>query len=94
MNDKPSVVAQQAQQAAAVAAQAAAVIDSVPGVPSKGIILHVLAGVGVAAGSVVAIATLGVVPGIVASLGAVTAYAIGWLNPTPTAVAQFGTGAK
>lgn len=93
-NDKPSVVAEQAQQAAAIAKEAAAAIDAVPGVPSKGILLHVIAGVGVAAGAVVAITTLGVVPGIIASLGGVTAYVLGWLNPTPTAVAQFGTGAK
>ena len=94
MNDKPSIVAQQAQQAAAIADEAAKALGAVPGVPNKGIVLHVLAGVGVAAGAVTAIATLGVVPGIIASLGGVTMYVLGWLNPSPTAVAQFGTNAK
>ena len=93
-NDKPAVIAEKAQEAAAIAKEAAAAVHAVPGVPHKGVVLHVIAGVGVAAGAVVAISTLGVVPGIVASLGAVTAYILGWYNPTPTAVAQFGTGAK
>jgi len=94
MNDKPSIVAQQAQQAAAIAKQASEVIASVPGVPNKGIVLHVLAGVGIVAGGIVAVATMGVVPGIIATLGAITTYVMGWLNPTPTAVAQYGQGAK
>lgn len=93
-NDKPGIVAQGAQQAAAIAKEASDTLSAIPGVPNKGIVLHVIAGVGVAAGAVVAITTLGGVPGVVASLGAVAAYVVGWLNPTPTAVAQFGQSAK
>lgn len=93
-NDKPAVIAEEAQKAAAIAKEAADAIAAVPGLPQKSIVLHALAGVGVAAGAVTAIMTMGVVPGVIASLGGVTLYILGWINPTPTAVAQFGTGAK
>ena len=92
--DKPSIVARDAQQAAAVAQQAADAVNAIPGVPNKGIILHVLAGVGIVGGAVATALTAGTVPAIVAGVSAVAIYIAGWLNPTPTAVAQFGAGAK
>lgn len=93
-NDKPAIVAEEAQKAAAVAKEAADIAAGLPGIPHRAVVLHVIAGVGVAAGAVVAISTLGVVPGILASAGAVTAYIIGWLNPSPQAVSAFGASAK
>ena len=93
-NDKPAIVAEEAQKAAAIAKEAAAAVDAVPGLPNKAIILHILGGVAVVGGAVATALTAGTVPAIVAGCVGVATYIIGWLNPTPTAVGQFGTGAK
>ena len=93
-NDKPAVVAEKAQEAAAIAKEAAAAVDATPGIPHKGVILHILGGVVLAGGAATAIATLGLVPGLIATGGGLAAYIIGWFNPTPAAVGQFGTSAK
>ena len=93
-NDKPAVIAEKAQEAAAIAKEAAAAVDAVPGLPNKAIILHILGGVAVVGGAVATALTAGTVPAIVAGCVGVATYIIGWLNPTPTAVGQFGTGAK
>jgi hypothetical protein len=92
--DKPSVIAQQAQQAAAIAKEAADAVDSIPGVPQKAIIIHILSGVGVVAGAITSIATLGIGPGLALSAGGIALYVLGWLNPTPAAVSKFGASAK
>ena len=93
-NDKPAIIAQQAQQAAAIAKEAADTVDAIPGLPSKALILHILGGVTVAAGAITAIATLGIGPGIAIAAGGVATYIIGWINPSPAAVKSFGAGAK
>ena len=93
-NDKPAVVARDAAQAAEIAKEAAAAVDATPGIPHKGVILHILGGVVLAGGCATAIATLGLVPGLIATGGGIATYIIGWLNPSPAAVANFGTSAK
>jgi small-conductance mechanosensitive channel len=94
IGDKPSIVARDAQQAVAAAKQATDIVDSIPGLPSKALILHILGGVTVAAGAVTAIATLGVGPGLAIAAGGVATYIIGWINPSPAAVSKFGASAK
>ena len=93
-NDKPGIVARDAAQAAEIANQAAAAVSTIPGVPNKGVILHVLGGVAVVGTAVATAITAGTVPAIIAGVVGVTTYIIGWLNPTPTAVSQFGQSAK
>jgi preprotein translocase subunit SecF len=93
-NDKPAVVARDAAQAAEIAKEAAAAVSAIPGLPNKAVILHVLGGVAVIGTAVGAALTAGTVPAIIAGCVGVATYIIGWLNPTPAAVANFGTSAK
>ena len=100
--DKPIVGINAAQQAAATAQQVAnaaeaaqTALTAVPGAwPKKNIILAVLSGVGVAAGAVTAIATMGVSAGLMVAIPAVVTYVGGLYSASPTATAKFGTAAK
>lgn len=98
MNDKPSIVAQQAQQAAAVAADAAAkteaAVDALPPSATRNTVLKVLATVGLAAGIVTAAATGGVVAAVGVGVPGLVGLIAAWLHPSPQAVTAFGSAAK
>ena len=100
-NDKPSIVAQDAQHAAAVAkqvvsvaAQANAAANALPPSSTRNTVLKVLAGVATVGGIVATALTAGTVPAIVGGAVSVTVYVLGLLHPTPQAVAAFGSQAK
>ena len=102
IGDKPIIGITAAQQAAASAKQIAnaaeaaqTAINAVPGAwPRKNIVLAVLSGVGVAAGAVVAVATMGIAAALPVVIPAVVTYVGGLYSASPTATAKFGTAAK
>lgn len=100
MNDKPAIVAEQAQQAAAYAAkmaqaaqEAADLVNTTPGTtPTKTIVLRILGGVATVGGIVATALTAGTVPAIVAGAVGIATYVTGLLQPSPAAVSKFGQG--
>jgi hypothetical protein len=91
MNDKPSIVARDAQ---AATAKATAAIEALPPSAARNNLLKVLTTVGGVASIVAAAATGGVSAAIEVGVPVVVGIVSAWYHPTPTAVTAFGANAK
>lgn len=91
MNDKPSIVARDAQEAVA---KTAAAVEALPPSAARNNLLKVLTTVGGVASIVAAAATGGVSAAIEVGVPVVVGIVSAWYHPTPQAVTAFGANAK
>lgn len=84
MNDKPSIVARDAQEAAAAAKQAADGLSALPTSPTRDTLLKVLGGVTTVGGIVATALIAGTVPAFVAGGVGIVTWLAGLFHTTPS----------